>query len=42
MTSKSKTGKYITISFTPIFNSSKEIYNIYDIVSKEPRVKYVL
>jgi putative lipoic acid-binding regulatory protein len=42
ITSKSKTGKYISISFTPIFNNSKEIYNIYDLVSKESRVKYTL
>ena len=40
--SNSKQGNYISITITPYFQNSDEIYAAYSIISKDPRVKYVI
>ena len=40
--SNSKQGNYISISITPYFQNSDEIYAAYSIISKDSRVKYVI
>ena len=35
-------GKYLSISLSPIFQKSSQIYEAYDVVSKDSRVKFML
>lgn len=35
-------GKYLSISLSPIFQQSSQIYEAYDVVSKDSRVKFML
>lgn len=36
------TGKYLSITVSPVVQSVIQIYSIYEVVSKDPRVQYVL
>jgi putative lipoic acid-binding regulatory protein len=40
--SNSKQGNYISVTVTPYFQNSDEIYAAYDAISKDKRVKYVI
>ena len=40
--SNSKQGNYISVSITPYFQNSDEIYAAYESISKDTRVKYVI
>ena len=35
-------GKYLSISLSPIFQKSSQIYEAYDVVAKDSRVKFML
>lgn len=35
-------GKYSSVSFSPVFTNSTQIYAIYELVSADPRVQFVL
>ena len=35
-------GKYISITIAPYFYNSNEIYNLYDAISKDERVKFMI
>lgn len=41
-TKESSGGKYLSISINPRFSSADQIYAVYDVMSKDPRVKFVV
>lgn len=41
-TSEGKSASFLSLTITPLFNSSSELYAVYDVLNSDPRVKFVL
>ena len=41
-TTEGKSASFISLTISPLFNSSTELYAVYDILNSDPRVKFVL
>ncbi len=41
-TTEGKSASFLSLTISPLFNSSTELYAVYDILNSDPRVKFVL